>query len=549
MAVTVTDLRTTLYSDGLTGITGADTVETGFFAEAVSSAAVAYNIATGQIYFGTTLNTTTAGNELLYVWSAIVATQNSYKEATAADSSHAQYIGDGTNNFIVYQAGNDRDVFKHADGQVSFQCFLIDMDYLTTADTNGDIAFLNGTLASLNEAAITRIGAHYTTLSKALGGGNNCYMDIIRYGTEGIRITGGTTGARGNFEEICIEDRSSADGKAHGVIREYTPGAYGTQGTLKFGNTAAGTSWFEDTGAAVTFEDRLVADDKFRLLVEGNVTGGNETHFILRNTTISSARPAVGVDMSSTGINELVLENCSFLNLRNAFALPTDTVSGSYTHTVSGCSFTNVGLVNQGSVPLVDCTFNNATDALGAIELDTSAQSNGSSGLSFASDGTGHAIYITTTGTYSFTDFTYTGYAGTNGSTGNEVVYNNSGGLVTINVTGGGTPTIRNGAGASTVVNNNVGVTIVVSDTAGNFVVGAVVGVYRTSDDLLIINDETDTNGEVTGTTGASTAFYVRVRKSTTGTTRYIPVSTTGNSGATGSTLFVTLAEDVLVEL
>ena len=549
MAVTVTDLRTTLYQDGLTGITGADTVETGFFAEATSSAAVAFNIATGQIYFGTTLNTVTAGNELLYVWSAIVATQNGYKEATPANSSHAQYIGDGTNNFIVYQAGNDRDVFKHADGQVSFQCFLIDMDYLTTANTNGDIAFLNGSLAGLNEAAITRVGAHYTTLSKALGGGNNCYMDIIRYGTEGIRITGGTTGARGKFAEICVEDRSTADGKAHGIIREYTTGSYGVQGTLKFGSTAAGTSWFDDTGAAVAYENRLVADDKFRLLVEGNITGGNETHFILLNSTISSARPAVTVDMSSTGINELVLTGCSFLNLRNPFTLPTDTVSGSYTHTVSGCSFTNVGLVNQGSVPLVDCTFNSATDALGAIELDTSAQSDGSSGLAFISDGTGHAIYITTPGTYSFTDFTYTGYASTNGSTGNEVVYNNSGGAVTINVSGGGTPTIRNGASATTTVNNNVPVTIVVSDAAGNFVVGAVVGVYLTSNDTEIINDETDANGEVTGSTGASQAFYVRVRKSTTGSTRYVPVETSGNSGTVGTTLFVTLSEDLLVEL
>ena len=99
MAVTVTDNRQILYQDGLTGITGASTSETSFFAESTGCCAEAYNIATGQIYFNSSLNTTTTGNELLYVWSAVVATQNGYKEATPADSSHASYIGDGTNNF------------------------------------------------------------------------------------------------------------------------------------------------------------------------------------------------------------------------------------------------------------------------------------------------------------------------------------------------------------------------------------------------------------------------------------------------------------------
>lgn len=75
------------------------------------------------------------------------------------------------------------------------------------------------------------------------------------------------------------------------------------------------------------------------------------------------------------------------------------------------------------------------------------------------STGTGHAIEITTAGTYTFAGNTFTGY-GTAGST-DAAIYNNSGGAVTLNVTSGGsTPTIRNGAGASTTVNNNVSVTL-----------------------------------------------------------------------------------------
>lgn len=73
--------------------------------------------------------------------------------------------------------------------------------------------------------------------------------------------------------------------------------------------------------------------------------------------------------------------------------------------------------------------------------------------------GGGHAIRITTPGTYSFTGNTFTGF-GADGSNG-AAIYNDSGGAVTLNITGGGgTPTVRNGAGASTTINNQRTVTL-----------------------------------------------------------------------------------------
>lgn len=506
MAVTVTDNRTILYQDGLTNISGASTSDTSFFAEATGCAAEAYNSETGQIFWsGTTPNFTTTGNELIYVWSAVVATLNGFKEPTPADSSHAMYLSDGTNNLIIYQAGNDRDVFKHADGQVSFQCMLVDIDYLNTLNTNGDLAAISGSFAGFNSATTSMdVGAHYTTLSKALGGGNNCYMDIIRYGgaDAGISVTGGLTGDRGTFSEIAVEDRSTLDGKAHGIIREYTGGAYGVQGTLKFGTTGTGDSWFEDSGVSVTYEDRYVADDKFKMVVEGNPTAGEETHFILRNSTIQSARPAVTMDFSSSGINTLTLNTVTFLNLRNPITFATADTAG---HTVIGCTFTNCGIVNPGTVDLTGCSFNNATDALGALELDTAAQIDGSTNLSFDSDGTGHAIYITATGTYTFDGHSYTDYATTDGTTGNEVVYNNSGGAVTINVSGGDTPTIRNGAGASTTVNNNVNVSLTGLEN------NTEVRVYEVGTTNVVAGIEDVTTGTYTFSTQAGANVDIRV--------------------------------------
>lgn len=81
------------------------------------------------------------------------------------------------------------------------------------------------------------------------------------------------------------------------------------------------------------------------------------------------------------------------------------------------------------------------------------------SGCAFVSSGTGHAIEITTPGTYSFVGNTFSGY-GSAGST-DAAIYNNSGGAVTLNVTGGGsTPTVRNGTSASTTVNSGATLTL-----------------------------------------------------------------------------------------
>lgn len=73
--------------------------------------------------------------------------------------------------------------------------------------------------------------------------------------------------------------------------------------------------------------------------------------------------------------------------------------------------------------------------------------------------GGGHAIRITSAGTYTFIGNTFAGF-GADGSNG-AAIFNDSGGAVTINVTGGGsTPTVRNGSGASTTINNNRTVTL-----------------------------------------------------------------------------------------
>lgn len=93
---------------------------------------------------------------------------------------------------------------------------------------------------------------------------------------------------------------------------------------------------------------------------------------------------------------------------------------------------------------------------------------------------TGHAIRITTPGTYALVGNAFTSF-GADG-TNSAAIFNDSGGLVTLNISGGGnTPTIRNGTGASTTVNNNVTITITVKDESNNNIQNARVAIQGSS--------------------------------------------------------------------
>jgi hypothetical protein len=441
MAVVVTDTRTVINeADATTGWnTGAVRTET--FAEATACIGRALNIATGQLYF--TGSAQNVSNTLIYVYGFNNAVQGVW---TGANPPLALHIGDGTNRVSFKMAGGDRRVFSHSDGPTEWQSLVLDGSQASAMNSAGLTTARAGSFGALNLNAITQFGTDQTTLSKALAGGFNAGCDIIRIGNGGIVITGGTTGDRGTFLEIVIEDRSTANLKAHGLIREYSTNLYGCQGPLTFG-AATGTSWFDDAGVTLAFENRNIGDDKYFINIIG---GSGETHFFLTDSAIVTAGPLVECDFSSNNINTLNITGCSFTNLGNPITFADDSASES--HIIERNTFTNTGQIYPGETQFTNNSINNnAGSAEGALLLSTGDGSN-LSNLSFVSGGTGHAILITAPGTYDFTNFTYSGYGGN--ETTDAVVYNNSGGVVEINIFGGDGPTVRNGAGATTIINN-----------------------------------------------------------------------------------------------
>ena len=124
-------------------------------------------------------------------------------------------------------------------------------------------------------------------------------------------------------------------------------------------------------------------------------------------------------------------------------------------------------------------------------------------------------------------------------------VRNESQGAITINYEYGTKPTTEDIGTATTTVQSSVPVTITVVDVDNNPIEFAQVGVYVGA--TQIINTDTDIDGVATGSwTGAVPANAVyKVRKSTTGGTRYVAVSGPGaiESGS-GLSVKVVLRED-----
>lgn len=175
---------------------------------------------------------------------------------------------------------------------------------------------------------------------------------------------------------------------------------------------------------------------------------------------------------------------------------------------LSGATFTNGNIVNPPSTNNSLTVSTSSTISNTKINASTVAPGNYLCSTSTPSvfqycsftGGGGHAIRITSPGTYTFTGnkFTNFGGDGTNGA----AIFNDSGGLVTLNIVGGGdTPTVRNGTGASTVVNNSITITVVAKTVDNTLVSGARVLLLADSGGVL------PANASVTITRSGSTAI------------------------------------------
>lgn len=561
MTVTLTDHRTVVnQADAITNWTGTTTLFTTDPTPIESTGEVGATVGVAIFDAYVTITSDDFSDAVIYCW---VFSRLALGNTTDANGGLMVTVGDTTNLGAWKVAGADRAAFRHDDGPVGWQCPALDTTSLPASPLSRA-----GSAASVNFAAVTRVGTTVNSLVAAPGMNPTYLVDIIRVLEVGLNngcamsVIGGTSGDPGTFAQIAAADRSTGDLQAHGLVRQLGAGAFGVQGPLRFGN-AAGTdsSWFADTNVAVVFESRGFRTTLYKIFITDN--GSGTTTFKL-GTKVGTGSTATGQDGCSiiaptgvggsfdsgtdTDVTDVFIYGSTFSGLNNGIILGSGqefigcTVSGSGAMTFTGST----------GATLVNTTVNTSTVAADAsslvwnINTDTSGKFDG---MTF-SKGTNahHAIELGTSSPISvtFNDITFSGFNASNGQNDSTILVSRTTGTVTINISGGTTPSYKS-AGAIVNVVASVSVSVTVVDVANDPIQNAQTAIYLSSDDSQVLNTDTNASGVASTSFSGSTPanIYYRVRKSSTGSTKYIPLSGTGTISATGFSVTVTLRVDI----
>jgi hypothetical protein len=466
-----------------------------------------------------TVTSFTGASKHLHVWLRVL-----YPVHNAADGGVSLYLFDSTNEGLWFVTGAD----EGYNGAWYHHVENID----GTSGRNADLLY-GATEPAMT--GITRIGiGGNITATKGESFLQNHYFDIARVTNtgDGFRVTGGTgTGA----SSVKFQDIHDADTVAYSIFLNKS-GAFVCEGEIQFGN-AASTCYVSDSLQTVLFADHPVSSTYYQIIGNDGTTGVTNIDFSdIVWKGVSRAIP-FKFDMSalSTG------DTGSFVNQTFIFG---DLLKFGGQSTVTNCTFVECATVFPNGITFTTCSFTNSD----AITLTTASDliSGGSTNLhntainvAFVTTndltkitnhnfdntgGTGHAIELTATGTYTFSGNQFTGYGADASSS--AAIYNNSGGAVTINISGGGsTPTIRNGTSATTTVNNTVTVRVTAIKASDASTIQNA-RVYLTADTggplaqgTIILNGLTNASGviEDTGFNFTSNQPVTgRVRKSTT---------------------------------
>lgn len=475
----------------------------------------------GMVYDSTTPPTLGA-NDHIFVW--VYATCPGLLELLANGGMRVT-IGTDTSNYNDYYVAG-KDTFLKG----GHRCWPV--RYTTAAPTPGAQTGTPGASPQVFGGQL-----HVTGILRA----DNLAVDAIRFGT-GAYITAGAIATPITFAGFAAQNDLVAN--SWGVFSE-VQGSYLLQGKFVVGQTTAGVptlAYLDDPGADIIIVDTPHSLTDFtQIIVDHASTEFHTTNMNIRALGTNNPGQIIFNNAATVAsIDKGVWADLGIITLQAAVVL-TDVI-------IQRC-----GLITQNSATLTDCTID---DGAGVLSNNPTLIT----GCNFPGGGIGHALECNTIGTYGWVGNTDTGYTGTRGSnmtpasgSANAMFYNNSGGLITLNVSGGGqSPSVRNGAGATTVVVQDAPISITVYDRLGAVIVGARVAVYDAAD----VTEGNELLNDVTNGSGVATAAYnylgdlaivVRVRHSTAGT-RYFPVATSGTILAAGYSTNIVMDIDSIAQ-
>lgn len=403
---------------------------------------------------------------------------------------------------------------------------------------------------------------------------DNFFVDRCDYGQAALQAYADAVGnVNIAWQDYFDEDTLSAN--KYGVIDKRGTVFY-LRGGLTIGlSTQSGTVTFSDaTGAVLEFEDpqydagsgnvtRIDSANLYTISAEaaatqattitlGNVVGSGDDRQGVQGGLLQSAAPSWDLDFA-TDIADFVTVNIygvTFSGAGGGIAFD----DGNKT-TVISCTFLNCGEVTPGSVnngaEILSCAFIDPDD----FALQFPNTTHNVKKISFITSGTPttqHMAHLSQAADYTII-FDAVKYFG---SFASSTLWHgeNSGNLadVTISALNEANPVASEfeNTGSPTpgtvTVSNDVTLKVTVKDKDGVAIATAQTAIYRDSDDVELMNKDTDAGGIASTTFNYSvdTNVTVRVRKGSTAATKYIPVSSPQIIKSSGLDIVVTLFED-----
>jgi len=341
-------------------------------------------------------------------------------------------VGDDTSNFVKFHLqGGDTLPFG------GIQPYAVRFDNTSLANRRTLVGSPGTTPSQIG------VGSNITAVARF----DNTAIDASRIGTGYDILNGNGADPEANFAGIAADDVSTAEG-----VFVTTDGGFRLQGKLRIGSAATACE-FLDSNTSILIVDSIHSLTDFTEIIIEHAS----SILTLDNVTFT----ALGTN--NRGRLEMITSAATLALTGVGFIDFGATVLGTGA-TMTGCRWIGADIITQNGALITGCAVS-VTTALHAILSDDPGDLVDNT---FTSDGDSHAVRCDTIGTYDWEGNFDTGYTGTRGTnlvaaTGstNAAFYNNSGGLITLNVTGGGqSPSVRNGAGATTQVNASVTVSV-----------------------------------------------------------------------------------------
>lgn len=298
-----------------------------------------------------------------------------------------------------------------------WKCYVVDP--AGTADVSA------GTLTLTTVRNCGFINRQLTGVNTSL---NNILVDAIRRGT-GLTATASSAADTITFASLYATDSTNAN--AWGIITQ-NAGIYYGAGTMRVGSSAqANTCLFKDTNAVLVWRNFPVSNTLYSFTLAG--AASQRTTFQLGEKVGTSTSDGCVVRGQGTAVWNVVCDaNSDFKAYASSLSrmLAATLSSGSE---LRNTALSACGTIEVNGATIASCTFSAHTAT--QLKLDAASEAANLSSLVFTSGGTGHAIEITAAGDYNLTGHTFSGYAASNGTTGNETIHVNlASGTVNISV-------------------------------------------------------------------------------------------------------------------